>query len=195
MATDTLTSPAPRARRLADNGTLGMALFVFTEVMLFTGVLSAFAIVKAAVGPGMWPPADQPRLPIERTALNTAALLASGITLFLAGPRMRARGAAAGLPLLGGTLALGALFVALQGAEWLALLRHGLTLRSSQLGSFFYVIVGAHALHAIVAIAALALVFGAAARDRLKQSRLGAVTLFWYFVVLLWPVLYTVVYL
>jgi len=45
----------------------------------------------------------------------------------------------------GAALVLGAFFVVGQGLEWLALLRHGLTLTSSQLGSFFYLIVGLHA--------------------------------------------------
>ena len=44
---------------------------------------------------------------------------------------------------------LGAFFVVFQGAEWLALIGQGLTLTSSALGSFFYLIVGSHGLHAV----------------------------------------------
>ena len=70
----------------------------------------------------------------------------------------------------------------LQGREWVGLIGHGVTLRSSALGAFFYLIVGTHAVHAVVALAALSYGFF-----------LGAQT-FWYFVVLIWPVIYARVY-
>lgn len=187
--------PAPPRRRLASNGSLGMALFVFAEVMLFAGFISAYTIVQGSAMPGMWPPPDQPRLPVARTALNTAALLASGVLLFVGGRRHRRIGAAAAQPWMLGALALGAGFVAAQGFEWVALLRHGLTLTSSQLGSFFYVIIGTHALHAVAAILALAWGVVAMRARRLTESALGAIELFWYFVVLVWPLLYWKVYL
>ncbi len=190
------TEPAAAAprRRFGENGALGMALFVFTEVMLFAGFISAFAIVKSSVAPGLWPPPDQPRLPVERTLVNTAALLASGIALWLAG-RARTRGDAAGASRgMGLALLLGTTFVALQGAEWAGLLRQGLTLTSSQLGSFFYVIIGAHALHAVGAIIGLAIAWRLQVAGRLAPGRFAAVSMFWYFVVLVWPFLYWKVY-
>ena len=96
---------------------------------------------------------------------------------------------------MGASLALGAFFVVFQGAEWVALLRQGLTLTSSQLGSFFYLIVGTHALHAVAAMLALAWAWRAMRAGRLTRPRLGAVQMFWFFVVLIWPVLYWKVYL
>lgn len=194
----TLTEAAvavPPRRRFAHHATLGMALFVFAEIMLFSGFISAFAIVQGSAMPGMWPPPDQPRLPIERTALNTLALLASGVALFVGGRRFRRAGAAAAQPWMIAALALGAAFVCFQGLEWVALLRHGLTLTSSQLGSFFYVIIGTHGLHALAAILALGWAVAAMRARRLSESALGAVELFWYFVVLVWPLLYWKVYL
>lgn len=194
----TLSEPgfaAPRGRRFTHHATIGMALFVFAEIMLFSGFISAYAIVQGSAMPGMWPPPDQPRLPIERTALNTLALLASGVALFVGGRRFRRSGAAAAQPWMFTALALGAAFVLFQGFEWVALLRHGLTLTSSQLGSFFYVIIGAHGLHAVAAIASLGWAVAAMRARRLNESALGAIELFWYFVVLVWPLLYWKVYL
>jgi len=186
---------APAARsRFGDNGPLGMALFVFTEIMLFAGFVSAFSIVRDSAPPGAWPPAGQPRLPVERTAINTAALLLSGVALWRAGAAFRAGRTGAAARWTGGAVALGTAFVVLQGAEWTALLRQGLTLTSSQLGSFFYVIIGAHALHAVGAIVALALAWRLMLLRRLSVSRFGAVSMFWWFVVLVWPVLYWRVY-
>ncbi len=187
-------APATRGR-FGDSRALGVALFIFVEAMLFAGFISAFVIVRSAAPPGAWPPPDQPRLPAERTLLNTAALLASGVALWVANRRYRADGPRAAAPWMGGALALGLAFVALQGAEWLGLLRHGLTLTSSQLGSFFYVIVGAHALHAIGAIVALAIAWRALLARRLTPGWLTATSMFWYFVVLVWPLIYWKVYL
>jgi cytochrome c oxidase subunit 3 len=192
-ATDAATRGLPR-RRFGDSRELGTALFIFTEAMLFAGFISAFVIVKSLAPVGSWPPSDQPRLPFERTAINTAALLLSGVALALANRRYRAAGPTAAGPWMAAALALGAAFVGLQGMEWLGLLRHGLTLTSSQLGSFFYVIVGAHAAHALGAIVALALAWRAHLKWRLTRGRLAAVSMFWYFVVLVWPVLYLLVY-
>lgn len=186
--------PAARPRRPAENGVFGMALFVFVEVMMFAGMISAYLIVELSAMPGLWPPPDQPRLPVERTLVNTAALLASGVTMFAA-RRAFARGARAAERWLLATILLGGFFVAAQGAEWAALLRQGLTLTSSQLGAFFYLIVGAHAVHAIAAIVTLASCWPALRAGRLTSSRFGAARLFWYFVVLVWPLLYWLVYL
>ena len=176
------------------SASLGMALFVFTEVMLFAGFISAFVIARDSTPPGLWPPADQPRLPVERTAVNTAALLLSGVALFVAGRAWRRADAKATRGWMGAALALGALFVAGQGIEWVGLLRQGLTLTSSQLGSYFYLIVGAHAAHAVVALLVMAASWNAQRADRLTASRLGAVEMFWYFVVLAWPLIYWQVY-
>ena len=181
-------------RGFTDHALFGMAVFVFTEIMLFAGFISAFVIVRSAVMPGLWPPPDQPRLPFERTGLNTAALLASGVLVWTAHRALVRRGqAAARLPLTLG-LALGLLFVGLQGVEWTGLLRQGLTLQSSQVGSFFYLIIGCHALHALVALGLLTWCWLALLRGKLRASRFGAAQLFWYFVVLVWPALWLVVY-
>lgn len=172
-----------------------MALFIFTEVMLFAGFISAFAIVKSDAPLGAWPPPDQPRLPIERTAFNTLALLLSGVAMYVAGRKHRHGGAAAANPWMGAAVGLASLFVGLQGMEWKALLGQGLSLTSSQLGSFFFVIIGTHALHAIVAVVALTMTWRAMNTGRLTTTGFSAMRLFWYFVVLVWPLLYWQVYL
>ena len=51
--------------------------------------------------------------------------------------------------LLGISIALGGFFVLFQGAEWVALIGEGLTLTSGQLGGYFYLLVGVHALHVV----------------------------------------------
>lgn len=187
--------PEPRpSRKLIPDGVAGMLLFVFTEAMLFAGMVSAHAIVRSAAVGEMWPPYGQPRLPVEETAFNTAALLLSGLVLVLSAFAFRKEPRRALAPLAMATL-LGLFFVVFQGVEWVALIGEGLTLTSSTYGSFFYLIVGTHALHAIAAILCLAWAWFRLRRDKLTGAQLATVQVFWYFVVLAWPFLYIQVYL
>jgi len=188
-----VSAEAPIRKPLIPNGVLGMLIFVLTEIMLFAGLISAFAITKAAA-PFGWPPPGQPRLPVEITAVNTAALLVSGAVLYWAQRRFAKDEATAKWPLLA-ALVLGSAFVLVQGGEWVALIGQGLTLTSGPLGAFFYLIVGCHALHAVIAIAALAWAFGRLVRGTLEAPSFWTVQVFWYFVVGIWPVLYVQVYL
>jgi cytochrome c oxidase subunit 3 len=181
-----------RTAQVVSNGVLGMMLFIITEVMMFAGMISAFSIVRASAI--VWPPPGQPRLPLEATAVNTAALLASGFLLYRA-RRAFQRDRDGALRPLQWSMMLGAFFVLFQGYEWVQLIGQGLTLTSSSLGSFFYLIVGLHALHAICALGLLVYTWNRLRSGWLVQSQLATAEVFWYFVVGLWPVLYLVVYL
>jgi cytochrome c oxidase subunit III len=185
--------PLPVRYRVASDGAVGMLIFVLTELMVFAGLISAFSILKVQAVGG-WPPANQPRLPIEATAFNTLALLVSGALMLVASRAYRQAPERARTPLLA-SMALGAFFVLFQGAEWVTLIGQGLTLTTSTHGSFFYLIVGLHALHAIGALLALSWAVLMLQRGVLKQSAFSAVQIFWYFVVGIWPILYWQVYL
>lgn len=184
----------PRRSPVVPSGVLAMLIFVFTEIMFFTGLVSAFLITRASIGPGAWPPPGQPRLPVATTALNTVALLLSAPLLFMALRALRRAQPGVGLRLLS-ALALGVCFLFGQGREWVALLHEGLTLRSSIHGSFFYIIVGCHGLHALAALLALGWC-GLRLRARtLRAEMLATVSVFWFFVVAVWPFLYYEIYL
>jgi len=200
MSVDVLRHhPEPRPVRrepAIPSGVLGMLLFVIAEVMFFAGLISAYLIVRASVRGGVWPPPNQPRLPIEETGLNTVVLLVSGVLLVLAERAMRTKGQELRVkPLLVGTLATGLFFVAFQGVEWVGLIEQGLTLTSSAHGSFFYMIIGTHALHAIGALIGLGVILVKQLRKTLHLRELQAALVFWMFVVGIWPILYFLVYL
>jgi len=178
--------------RVISNGVLGMGLFILTEIMFFAGMVSSFTIVRASAA--IWPPPDQPRLPLEATAFNTFALFLSGCFLILAQRRFASDRASARTPLIA-SIALGAFFVVFQGWEWVSMLAQGLTLTSSILGSFFYLIVGTHAAHAVVAIGLLAQAWRRLESGWLQPSQLATAAALWYFVVGAWPVIYWRVYL
>ncbi len=181
-----------RPRAILPSPILGMLIFVIAEMMMFAGLMSAFSIVKAgALG---WPPPGQPRLPVEATAFNTAVLLASAVFLFVANRTYARNRNLAKRPLFT-AMGLGAFFVSFQGYEWVSLIRQGLTLTSSNHGSFFYLIVGMHGLHAIAGLSVLGWAALALSRGRLAPSSFAATQVFWYFVVGLWPVLCFMVYL
>lgn len=190
----TVLVPSPPGTRRLPNAVLGTAIFMAAEMMFFAALISAHTIARATAPGGIWPPANQPRLPVEQTAVNTAALLLSGALLWI-GTRLADKASEVAKRCVLGAILLGAAFVSLQGVEWIRLLREGLTLTSSSHGGFFYLIVGAHALHAAGALVALTWAYFGMLRKSVVPAVFTASRLFWYFVVLLWPVLYWRVYL
>ena len=182
----------PRRKPLLPNGVFGVMIFAISESMFFAGLISAFMIVRSSATKG-WPPPGQPRLPAEQTVINTAALIVSGVVLYGAWYLWKNQVRAARWALLA-SLVLGTSFVLLQGREWVALIGEGLTLTSSSLGSFFYLLVGLHGAHAVVALVALGWVYARMVRGTLERGFFLAAQVFWYFVVVLWPVIYVRMY-
>ena len=183
--------PPARKKPVISSPVLGMLLFTGTEIMLFAGLISSISILRGSVL--VWPPPGQPRLPVEETAINTAALLLSGVFMILARRRFNNEPRQA-LGSMVTALVLGFFFVVLQGREWVDLLASGLTMTSSTHGSFFYLIIGLHALHAVVGLGVLSMGCWLLKKERLSAGGFGAIQVFWYFVVGLWPILYLRVY-
>ena len=99
---------------------------------------------------------------------------------------------------LSATAALGAIFLLVQGYEWTQLIRFGLTVSSSVYGGLFYTLIGFHAAHVFGALIWLFVVLRLARKGRFtRQQHVGlqTCTMYWIFVVALWPVLYGLVYL
>ncbi len=187
--------PLPKPRRMApivQSEVFAMLIFVFAEIMLFAGFLSAFELVGARAPAGWWPPPGDPALPVAATGGATVALLLSGVAVGVSGLRAAAGGA---VRWLGLGVVLGAVFVGYQAYEFSRLVQLGFTLQSSAHGGFFYTIVGAHGLHALAGMAVLVWAARAAAAERLTPGMAGAVRILWTFVVVLWPAIYAVVYL
>lgn len=179
-----------------DRGFLGLLIFLGTEVMFFAGLMSAFLILRA--GSVAWPPPNQPRLPLFITGLNTLVLLASAFTMQRALQALRGSTTKSLAAWLATTLALGLLFLAVQGFEWVRLVQFGLTFNSSIYGGTFYTLIGAHAVHVLAAVIALALVVTRARRGYYSSENSRSLVLcrlYWFFVVGIWPVLYVLVYL
>ena len=185
--------PGPR-RGFTDHAVFGMALFVFTEVMLFAGVhlgvrdrpelrpARAVAAARPAAAAVRAHRVQHARAARERRARVRWPSRRPAAPARRAGPPPRGRRSRS-------ALALGALFVVLQGAEWASLLA----------GAHAHVeparlVLLPHHRRARGARGGRArdprLVLGGAPGRAVPASRFGAAQLFWYFVVLVWPVLY-----
>ncbi len=188
IGSDTLGGTIPRAGKYG--GLLAMGLILFAELMLFSAFISAYLVSRGFAT--SWPPSDLPTLPVGRTTIYSGFLLLSALTLIF-GIRSRRQHQRSKVRFWHWvTVGLGALFVTLQGGEWFRLLEYGLTIRSGSYGRFFYLIIGAHALHAIIGLLMLTWFFPLRRKENLPA--VDPVSLYWIFVVTLWPILFGVVY-
>jgi cytochrome c oxidase subunit 3 len=183
-------------RRAIPNAIVGMLAFLGAEAMFFAGLISAFLVLRAASA--AWPPADQPRLPVAVTAVNTLILLASGYTMWRSVRGVRGNRPGELQRWLVATAVLGALFLAVQGSEWIRLVHYGLRVNSSVYGATFYTLIGSHGLHVLGGVVVLLAVLRNALRGRYTapdHAAVEACRLYWFFVVGIWPILYVLVYL
>lgn len=178
---------------LLPNSVFGTLIFVATEVIFFTALLSAFLIIKA--GTRGWDLPPEGRLPMLATAASTGLLLLSGLYAHLAGRQFGAFGHTPQVRLLlglAGTLATA--FVLIQSYEWLQLLHYGMTLAPGMFAACFCLVIGIHGIHAVAAVILMGIAWQRLRAGTLQTEHLQAMQIFWYFVVGIWPVIYISVY-
>ncbi len=188
--------PPSRKEPFISNARLGMLMFLAFEAMFFGGLLGAFLVFR--LSSLRWPPPGQPYLPGGITWINTGILLASSFTMRRALRAIRAGDHSGLLNGLGITALLGTSFLAVQGTEWVRLVRFGLTLSSGTYGSIFYTLIGCHGAHVLGAVVWLLIILLHTIGGRFTaQNHVGVQLcgMYWYFVVGLWPVLFSLVYL
>ena len=199
MTAGTLTVPRrpvsiPEVREPAVSNTrLAIVIVITAESMLFAGMIGMFLVFRLSQA---WPPPDLPRLPVGVAALNSIVLFASlvPLTRALRGARAHDATGRGGVQI---AALLGALFLTVQGVEWLRLLAHGLTPSSSVYGGTFYLLIGCHALHVLAAVIWLTVLAVLERRARptwRSADGLEMCTIYWYFVCGLWAVLFPLVY-
>ena len=184
-----------RLRRSDDEVTsyIGMIIFLASWAMMFAALFFAYAVMRFRAP--LWPPPDQPPLPILLPTLNTVVIAASSASVAFAVRASafgRRRRAFAGLSI---AAVLGASFLILQVVVWSSLWRAGLVPSSGPYGSVFYALTTFHALHVLVGLTALTAL---ALRERAQRTTRTAVRLwgmFWHFVGCIWLALYLSVYL
>ena len=191
--------PPPPVRPITpigSNAWLGTVMLLGAEAMFFAGLIGAFLVFR--FGSTVWPPPFQPRLPVGVTGINTLILLASAVTMRWALQANRSGDRLGLLRMLSWTAVLGVTFLLVQGDEWVRLIHFGLTVSSSVYGGLFYTLIGFHAAHVFGALIWLLIVWSKARRENYSKSNdagLQTCSMYWIFVVALWPILYGLVYL
>lgn len=178
------------------NARLAMVMLLGAESMFFAGLIGSFLVFRLANQ--TWPPSALPSLPVAVTGVNTLILLYSALTMWHAQRAIRQERRQRGVRLLGLTALLGLTFLALQGYEWVKLVRFGLTMASGVYGATFYTLIGCHGLHVFGAVVWLLSVLVRTLQGRYSAAHytgLAVCGMYWYYVVALWPVLYGLVYL
>ena len=169
-------------------------IFVITELMFFMALLSAYHVVKSRAFID-WSPPNDVRLPVLVTAVNTLILMTSGFLLLAAERSYRnvvTRPKAISLYLQ--AMILGTCFVAVQGYEWVKLTQLGFTMSAGLFSATFFLLIGSHGAHALGALLVMLALWPSMKSQRLTLERLRAMTVFWFFVVGVWPILFGTVY-
>jgi cytochrome c oxidase subunit 3 len=187
--------PEAHASSRIDRQTLGILLFIVSEVMLFGAFFASYFFIRAVANDGPWPP-DGFELPVLIAGINTVILVSSSFTIHwaLEGIRRNNRNALiAGLAL---TWLLGATFLFIQINEYIHV---GFSARDGAFGSIFYGLTGLHGAHVFVGLLLLTFAnirawrghFGPAAKDHLGVEVPG---IYWHFVDVMWIIVFASVY-
>lgn len=178
--------------------TIGIVLFIISEVFAFLSVFWAFfhsSLSPAVEIGGVWPPQGiTPLDPFGIPLLNTFLLLSSGAFVtyghhaLIKGDR---RGAINGTLY---TIILAIIFTALQYVEYS---EAGFTIADSVFGSAFYASTGLHGLHVIIGTIFIGVGFIRIVNYHLTDTHhqgFEASILYWHFVDVVWLFLFVAVY-
>jgi heme/copper-type cytochrome/quinol oxidase subunit 3 len=178
-----------------DRNVLGMGSFLANEAVFFALLIIAYVNFRNSVTSG---PTASSSLDPLRSGIFTVFLLSSSLTLWFA-DRSLERGDRRWLVAwLGVTVTLGSIFLVGQGLEYARLLSSDVTVSRNVFGTTFFTLTGFHGLHVLVGLIMLSILAGLALTGDLKERRsgaLGAVSLYWHFVDVVWIVIFGVVYL
>ncbi|MFN8132673.1 MAG: cytochrome c oxidase subunit 3 [Solirubrobacteraceae bacterium] len=185
----------PEANRSSrvDAQTLGMLLFIISEIMIFGAFFTAYFFLRV-VNNDPWPARGE-ELPVLIAGINTAILLSSSLTLHWAlvsvknGNRF---GLKAGMLT---TFLLGLAFLTIQINEYVHV---GFSPSDSAQGSIFYGLTGLHGAHVFIGLCLLAMVTVRAFRGHFSPEHHQGVEvpgIYWHFVDVMWIVVYTTIYL
>jgi cytochrome c oxidase subunit III len=180
-----------------DRQTLGILLFIVSEVMLFGAFFASYFFIRVvAYEGGVWPP-EPFELPIAVAGVNTAILVSSSFTMHWALEAVRRDNKTALKAALAITWLLGATFLFIQINEYVHI---GFSAREGAFGSIFYGLTGLHGAHVFVGLLLLTFAnirawkghFGPKAEDHLGVEVPG---IYWHFVDVMWIIVFTTVYI
>lgn len=180
--------------RRADTGvtnvTLGMWLFIASEIMLFGALFSAYALLRSAAT--NWPPGRNV-LSLPLGAANTVVLLT--LTTLVWRARNLSAPAVRRLLLLASILA--GVFIGLKSSEYVHDFSTGLVPRVSTFMAMYFTLTILHAAHVIAGAIANGWVGAGTVRagDAMTRGRVRALALYWAFVDVVWLLIFVLMYL
>ena len=184
-----------RRRFPLKNAHLMMVILLGVETIFFASLFMACLILRQASS--VWPPSAWSHLPTKWAFLATLFLFISAATMRWAQRVRRQWELTQSAQLLLSTVLLGMIFLVCQGIEWIQLNQLGLTPAVGLYGSIFYMLIGCHALHVGVGVIWLTVVTWRAYQSDTDMTRsigLSLCSIYWYYLVILWPVLYALLY-
>jgi cytochrome c oxidase subunit 3 len=178
-----------------DRQTLGILLFIVSEVMLFGAFFASYFFIRVVANEGAWPP-EPFELPVAVAGMNTAILISSSFTIHWALEGIRRDNRRALQMGMAMTWLLGATFLFIQLNEYVHI---GFSARDGAFGSIFYGLTGLHGAHVFVGLLLLSIVnvrvwrghYGPKAKDHLGVEVPG---IYWHFVDVMWIIVFTTVY-
>ena len=178
-----------------ESGKLGMWLFLASEVMFFTGFLSAYIVLRAAHP--AWPGAGG-HLSVPIGTANTLILICSSMTMALAVGAVGHRSVVLTRSYLLATILLGGRFLGVKFHEYGLKFHHGIGPSTNIFWSCYFTLTGIHGLHVAIGVVAnlwvLLLTFGGRFWEA-KSHIVELSGLYWHFVDIVWIFLFPLIYL
>jgi cytochrome c oxidase subunit 3 len=184
--------PAAHKSSRVEAPTLGMLLFIISEVMIFGAFFTAYFFIRV-VNADPWP-AHGTELPVAVAGVNTAILLSSSLTMHWALTSIKGGnrfGLKAGIL---STFLLGATFLFIQINEYAHI---GFAPHDSAQASIFYGLTGLHGAHVFIGLTLLAMVTVRAFRGHYSPEEHRGVEvpgIYWHFVDVMWIIVYSTIY-
>ena len=176
-----------------DAQTLGMYLFIISEIMLFGAFFTAYFFIRVVTG-DPWP-AENMHLPVLIAGVNTVILFSSSFTMHWAlecAKHGNRNGLKAGLLT---TFLLGLTFLTIQINEYVQV---GFSPADNAQGSIFYSLTGLHGAHVFVGLTLLLFATIRAFKGHFTEKEHRGVEvpgIYWHFVDFMWLVVYASVYI
>ena len=177
-----------------DSATLGMLLFIASEIMLFGSFFTIYFFVRVVNNAPEWPPAPF-KLPVFVAGVNTIILVTSSFTIHwaLQGIKRGNRAALKGGLVL--TIALGLTFLLTQAREYS---RIGFAPHDGAFGSVFFGLTGLHGAHVFIGLSLLTIAAVRAFKGHFSAEHhhgLEIPGIYWHFVDVMWIIVYFAVYI
>jgi cytochrome c oxidase subunit 3 len=174
-----------------------MWIFIITDALLFSGLLSGYGFLRQAAG--VWPhQSDVFSIPF--IALMTFILITSSMTMGTAVTAARLGDRKKAVQMLAATIVGGMSFLACQAYEWTHLIHEGARLISNpwgvpQFGASFFVLTGFHGSHVFSGLVILIITVIRTALGKTPAQGVEMAGLYWHFVDLVWVFIFTLFYL